>query len=418
MKLKTRILWLCAATLLGLVVLSAVALTTLYQSMMKERTAQLSNLVVLAHAAAQKAHDKEKSGALSREDAIKEATRTIGSFVDKDKYFFVRGFTNDVNYVHPNPKRIGIVDEKGGKEAGVRYRAALQGVTVGTVTAPGTRPGAKEPVDKLYAIIKFEPWDWIIGFGDYVDDIENAFWRNTAILLSIGAVLMLVIALMAWQMLRTLVHQLGGEPQYAADVVTQIAEGNLAVDVQTLPGDTTSILHAIRAMRDNLSHLVRQVRELIAELLVDNGATLEQVAARLNMPARRLRERRAGAIAVVSSNAATTPRAGMAAYAASKAAATQFTRCLGLELAPHGIRVNIVSPGSTDTAMQRAMWALGSSREAVIAGDPARWRLGIPLAKIATPDEIARAVLFLLSDQASHITLHDLRVDGGATLDA
>ena len=61
MKLKTRILWLCAATLLGLVALSAVALTTLYQSMMKERTAQLSNLVVLAHAAAQKAHDKEKA---------------------------------------------------------------------------------------------------------------------------------------------------------------------------------------------------------------------------------------------------------------------------------------------------------------------------------------------------------------------
>lgn len=133
--------------------------------------------------------------------------------------------------------------------------------------------------------------------------------------------------------------------------------------------------------------------------------------------ARRLRDRRTGAIAVVSSNAATTPRTGMAAYAASKAAATQFARCLGLELAPHGIRVNIVSPGSTDTAMQQALWALGSSRDTVIAGDPARWRLGIPLAKIATPDEIAQAVLFLLSDQASHITLHDLRVDGGATLD-
>ncbi|MGB3705285.1 MAG: 2,3-dihydro-2,3-dihydroxybenzoate dehydrogenase [Castellaniella sp.] len=133
--------------------------------------------------------------------------------------------------------------------------------------------------------------------------------------------------------------------------------------------------------------------------------------------ARRLRARRAGAIVTVSSNAATTPRPGMAAYAASKAAATQLTRCLGLELAPHRIRVNIVSPGSTDTAMQQAMWSQGSSRDTVIAGDPARWRLGIPLAKIATPDEIAQAVLFLLSDQASHITLHDLRVDGGATLD-
>ncbi|HET8598227.1 MAG TPA: 2,3-dihydro-2,3-dihydroxybenzoate dehydrogenase [Castellaniella sp.] len=133
--------------------------------------------------------------------------------------------------------------------------------------------------------------------------------------------------------------------------------------------------------------------------------------------ARRLRERRAGAIVTVSSNAAATPRAGMAAYAASKAAVTQFSRCLGLELAPCGIRVNIVSPGSTDTAMQQAMWARGSSRAAVIQGDPARWRLGIPLDKIAAPEEIADAVLFLLSDRASHITLHDLRVDGGATLD-
>ncbi len=261
MKLKTRILWLCAATLLGLVILSAVALTTLYRSMMAERTAQLSNLVLLAHAAAQKAHEQEKSGALSREDAQKEAKRNIGAFVDKDKYFFVRGFTDDVNYVHPNPKRVGIVDEKGGKEAGVRYRAALEGKTIGTVTAPGTRPGAKEPVDKLYAVIKFEPWDWIIGFGDYVDDIQTAFWRNTAILLSISAALMAVLVVMAWQMLRTLVKQLGGEPQYAAQVVTQIAEGNLAVEVNTLPGDTSSILHAIRAMRDNLAHLVKQVRE-------------------------------------------------------------------------------------------------------------------------------------------------------------
>ena len=261
MKLKTRILWLCATTLLGLIVLSAVALNTLYQSMRNERVAQLSTLVELAQAAAQKAYEQEKSGVLSKEDAQKEAKRTIGGFASKDKYFFVRGFTNDVNYVHPNPKRIGIVDEKGGKEAGVRYRAALQGVTVGTVIAKGTRPGAKEEVEKLYAVIKFEPWDWIIGFGDYIDDIENTFWRNTAILLSIGAVLMLLVLAMAWNMLRTLVRQLGGEPQYAADVVVQIAEGNLAVDVQTLPSDTTSILFAIRAMRDNLSHLVKQVRD-------------------------------------------------------------------------------------------------------------------------------------------------------------
>jgi len=124
-----------------------------------------------------------------------------------------------------------------------------------------------------------------------------------------------------------------------------------------------------------------------------------------------------GAIVNVSSNAAATPRAAMGAYAASKAAVSALSRCLGLELAPHGIRVNIVSPGSTDTAMQQAMWQQGSSRETVITGSAAQFRLGIPLQKIATPAEIADAILFLLSDHASHITLHDLRVDGGATLD-
>ncbi|RYH60627.1 MAG: 2,3-dihydro-2,3-dihydroxybenzoate dehydrogenase [Alcaligenaceae bacterium] len=128
-------------------------------------------------------------------------------------------------------------------------------------------------------------------------------------------------------------------------------------------------------------------------------------------------QRRSGAIVTVSSNAATTPRASMGAYAASKAAVTQMTRCLALELAEYGIRCNIVSPGSTDTEMQRAMWRQGSSAETVIEGSLPNFRLGIPLRKIATPEEIVESILFLLSDRASHITLHDMRIDGGATLD-
>ncbi|MFC4054927.1 2,3-dihydro-2,3-dihydroxybenzoate dehydrogenase [Actinomadura syzygii] len=129
--------------------------------------------------------------------------------------------------------------------------------------------------------------------------------------------------------------------------------------------------------------------------------------------ARRMAERGQGAIVTVGSNAGGVPRTGMAAYAASKAAAAHFTRCLGLELAPHGVRCNIVSPGSTDTPMLRALGA-GD----VVEGDLASFRTGIPLGRVADPRDVAEAVLFLLSEKARHITMHELYVDGGAALRA
>jgi 2,3-dihydro-2,3-dihydroxybenzoate dehydrogenase len=132
--------------------------------------------------------------------------------------------------------------------------------------------------------------------------------------------------------------------------------------------------------------------------------------------ANRMVPRRSGAIVTIASNAAGTPRTGMAAYAASKAAATMFTKCLGLELAEYGIRCNVVAPGSTDTSMLRSMWQDDSGIQATLEGRLDQYRLGIPLGKLARPADVAAAVEFLLSDRAGHITMHELTVDGGATL--
>lgn len=132
--------------------------------------------------------------------------------------------------------------------------------------------------------------------------------------------------------------------------------------------------------------------------------------------ANKMAPRKRGAIVAVSSNASSVPRLNMGSYAASKAATTQLIKCLGLELSASNIRCNIVSPGSTDTDMQRQLWVDGSGEQAAIDGSLESYRLGIPLKRIATPSDISGVVLFFLSSQSSHITLENIVVDGGATL--
>ncbi|SKB04568.1 SDR family oxidoreductase [Aeromicrobium choanae] len=124
-----------------------------------------------------------------------------------------------------------------------------------------------------------------------------------------------------------------------------------------------------------------------------------------------------GAVAVVGSNAARVPRTGMLAYSASKAATAALVRAAGLELAARGIRCNVVEPGSTDTAMQRDLWPdPEAGRRAALDGDPGTYRVGIPLRRIADPDDVAALVAFLVSPDARHITLQQILVDGGASL--
>ncbi|EDH6254791.1 2,3-dihydro-2,3-dihydroxybenzoate dehydrogenase [Salmonella enterica subsp. enterica serovar Amoutive] len=130
------------------------------------------------------------------------------------------------------------------------------------------------------------------------------------------------------------------------------------------------------------------------------------------------RRQQGGAIVTVASDAAHTPRIGMSAYGASKAALKSLALTVGLELAGYGVRCNVVSPGSTDTDMQRTLWASEDAEQQRIRGFGEQFKLGIPLGKIARPQEIANTILFLASDLASHITLQDIVVDGGSTLGA
>ena len=115
---------------------------------------------------------------------------------------------------------------------------------------------------------------------------------------------------------------------------------------------------------------------------------------------------RSGRIVNMSSVAANVGNPGQSNYAASKGGIEGFTRCLAAEISRRGITVNAVAPGFIETDMTVAV------RNA--AGDEIKKR--IPARRLGLPEDIANAVLFLVSDESSYITGHVLTVDGGLTL--
>ena len=112
-----------------------------------------------------------------------------------------------------------------------------------------------------------------------------------------------------------------------------------------------------------------------------------------------------GSIVNISSGAAKAPIRGMADYCVSKAGVWMLTRCIALELAPHGIRVNTVAPGLIDTPMTLAVTTDEERKQRRIES--------IPLNRLGQPDDIAESALFLLSDHSSYITGQILHPDGG-----
>jgi 3-oxoacyl-[acyl-carrier protein] reductase len=124
--------------------------------------------------------------------------------------------------------------------------------------------------------------------------------------------------------------------------------------------------------------------------------------------ARRMVPRKTGRIITIASDSALVPDARGAHYCASKAGVVALTKSLALALAPHGILVNALAPGLTDTAQPRD----GMTEEEIATYGRER----IPLGRIAQPEDIARAALYLAGPLSDFMTGETLFVNGGSLM--
>ncbi|MBV8657313.1 MAG: cache domain-containing protein [Burkholderiales bacterium] len=267
MKLKHRVLFIVIAAILGLVTTAGFGLYSLRHSMIEDRQQQISKLMGLARGMLTYYQAQEASGKLTRQEAQAQAIHTLSTMRSGDDYYFARTVDN-IMLVHPDASRVGKFD-KGSKTPDGRYTnevyaELLRKADTGFVTIYVARPGDpnKVPKPKMNGIFRFAPWDWVCGIGFFVDDIEAAFWAEALRYIGIVVVLVVLVAGLAIGMGRRILRQLGGEPNYAADIAASIASGDLTARIKVDDKYAAeSLLGAMSRMQLGLRQMVERFNE-------------------------------------------------------------------------------------------------------------------------------------------------------------
>ena len=263
--LAKRLGLLIFSSIVGIAIRSGIFLWTERTVVLEERQLGVRQTVESAHSLIVHFHSQVVAGKMPEDEAKQRALAALKSMrYNGAEYFWVNDMQPKM-VMHPiRPELDGkdLTDNKDptGQQLFVEFVKTVKASGSGFVVYLWPKPGSEKPVQKVSYVKGFEPWGWIVGSGVYLDNVDTTIAKRVVNAglgtLALATVLLVLSVLIT----RSVMGQLGGEPGVAADITHRIAAGDLAVDITLKDNDTTSLLHAIRSMRNSFSTIVGQVR--------------------------------------------------------------------------------------------------------------------------------------------------------------
>jgi methyl-accepting chemotaxis protein len=273
LRVATRLKLLIVLSLIGLITLSVLALVSLRSSMIEDRRDKVISQVntVFSEIVAM---DKEvQAGTIS----LAEAQNTVKKYVRHARYdgtnyiFLVDKHSNyvvfppepaaegvNVPLVQNNKSRVGILN-------GI-VAAGQSSPTGGFFNYLWPKPPATTPIDKITFARYYEPWDWTVITGLYLDDVDKIFINSIYLLGGVTVLIVVLLSIGATLINRSVLRQMGGELSDVIDSSRAFAEGNLSHPIEANPKYGNSLASSMSAMQNRLKTVVGSVNEIVCQL--------------------------------------------------------------------------------------------------------------------------------------------------------
>lgn len=257
---------LVLSSLLGIVAISVFFVVTEKNLILKEHQLGIQHNVEVANSLVEHYQKQVTESKMSEADAKQAALAAVKALRFGENGYMWINDTQPKMLMHPilpamEGQDLSEKKDSKGKALYIEMRDIAKSKGAGFVSFMWPKPNSSVPVEKL-AYAKLNPqWSWIICSGVYLDSIDAIIYQRTIQILIIVSLFSLLLFAFGLIIARGLTKQLGCEPQYAMDITSAIAAGDLTVHIELDTKNQSSLLYSIFSMRNSLRDIIREVRK-------------------------------------------------------------------------------------------------------------------------------------------------------------